>query len=88
MSEYKFLENGFFLLRESTDWAAPIACLNYTFYKHLDEVKEAIATHSNSIQCIVSHCDVPTAFSFGLAQEPQLWDYADGVNTLSFLSQL
>ena len=88
MSEYKFLENGFFLLRESTDWAAPIACLNYTFYKHLDDVKEAIATHSNSIQCIVSHCDVATAFSFGLAQEPQLWDYADGVNTLSFLSQL
>lgn len=88
MSDFDFLENGFFLVRESDEWAAPIACLHYSFYEDLKTVQKEIADNEDKIQCVVSKLSLEKAFPFGQAQEPQLWDYADGVNTLSFLSTL
>jgi hypothetical protein len=41
-----------------------------------------------SIQCVVSNTDIEGAIPFGEAQNPQLWDYADGVDTLEFLKNL
>jgi hypothetical protein len=35
----------------------------------------------DSIQCIVSSGGIP----FGRAQQPELWDYADGIDTIEFL---
>jgi len=32
----------------------------------------------------VGHGHIP----FGKAQQPELWDYADGVNTMAFLANL
>ena len=88
MSDFEFLENGFFLLRESSEWAAPIACLNYQYYSSLEDVKKEIADHTENIQCVVSELDLPHSFPLGKAQEPQLWDYADGQNTLEFLGSI
>jgi hypothetical protein len=88
MSDFDFLENGFFLVRESDEWAAPIACLHYSFYEDLKSVQKEIIKNEDKIQCVVSELPLEKAFPLGQAQEPQLWDYADGVNTLSFLSNL
>lgn len=88
MSEFDFLENGFFMIRESSEWAAPIACLHYETYDNLDTLQTELALQKEHIQCIVSECDIPNAFPLGKAQHPQLWDYADGVDTLAFLSEL
>ena len=35
----------------------------------------------DKIQCIVGKNHIP----FGKAQSPQLWDYADGIDTIEFL---
>ena len=88
MSEFDFLENGFFMIRESNEWAAPIACLHYETYDSLDALQTELATQKDHIQCIVSECGIPNAFPLGKAQHPQLWDYADGVDTLAFLTDL
>jgi hypothetical protein len=45
---------------------------------------DKIAEWGDKIQCVVGHGHSP----FGKAQKPELWDYADGVNTMSFLAQL
>ena len=88
MSDFDFLENGFFLLRESSEWAAPIACLHYQYYYSPEEVKKELATNTENIQCVVSEMDLQNSFPLGKAQEPQLWDYADGQNTLEFLASI
>jgi len=33
------------------------------------------------LQCIVGHDHLP----FGKTQEPEVWDYADNIDTISFL---
>lgn len=88
MSEFPFLENGFFMLRESNDWAAPIACLHYTYYDDLATISQQLQQDKEQIQCIVSSLAIPNAIPLGKAQEPELWDYADDVDTLTFLQQL
>jgi hypothetical protein len=40
------------------------------------------------IQCIASGLPIEGAVPLGTTQEPQLWDYADGVDTLRFLMEL
>jgi hypothetical protein len=37
---------------------------------------------STKIQCRVGVGGIP----FGTAQQPELWDYADGVDTINFLN--
>jgi hypothetical protein len=40
---------------------------------------------AGEIQCIVSRRAMEGAIPPGKAQEPELWDYADGVDTMRFL---
>ena len=88
MSENIFHDNGFFLLKQDTSFSAPIACLHYQFYKEETEILKELQQNKESIQCIVSSLNIPGALSFGTAQKPALWDYADGKDTLLFLSNL
>ena len=85
MSEIDFLENGFFMLRENNDISSPIATAHYEFYDKLSTLKSQLIEEQEKIQCIVSKADIEGAIPFGQAQNPQLWDYADGVDTLEFL---
>ena len=85
MSEFDFLENGFFMIKEDTSFAAPIACLYYEYYDTIDQIKTMLQRDNEQIQCLVSHLRLPNALPFGTAQSPQLWEYADDVDTLKFL---
>ena len=43
----------------------------------------------DKIQCIVSEDEtIENALPFGKAQKPELWDYADNVDTLEFLKSV
>ena len=88
MSEHTFLENGFFMIKEDPAFSAPIACLHYEYYQNEMELKAHLNENKESIQCIVSNLDIEGALCFGSAQQPALWDYADGVDTIAFLSGL
>jgi len=85
MSEYDMLENGFLMLKEDESYASPIATLFYEYYDDLDHLKEKLIEDKEDIQCIVSKEFMQDEVSFGQTQKPQLWDYADNVDTVEFL---
>jgi hypothetical protein len=84
-----FLDNGFLLVTEHAALVSPISVLFYENYKDQDDLHQKINLQKEKIQCIVSakgwyEHSVP----FGGAQYPELWDYADNVDTLKFLNEL
>lgn len=84
MSNFKLLDNGFLTLKEDESHASPISSVFYEYYENLDEVEKRLTTESDSIQCIVSNNLVKNSIPFGQSQLPQLWNYADNVDTISF----
>jgi hypothetical protein len=86
MNLTKHYDNGFMLFQEKDGLHAPIATLNYHYYDEISEVNDYLTQHHESLQCVVSHIpEIDNVLAFGKAQMPELWDYADGVNTLEFL---
>ena len=88
MSEFSILENGFLMIKEDTNFASPIATVFYEFYDNLIDLKLKILSESENIQCIVANNFIENEVQFGQTQHPKLWDYADGVNTIQFLSKI
>ncbi len=86
MNSVQHLSNDFVMLRESEDIATPVSVLHYQYYKNLEEVALDVHLKRSQIQCIVGRPEVSgKAIAFGKAQQPELWDYADEVNTVDWL---
>ncbi|MGA1226864.1 MAG: acyl-CoA reductase [Tamlana sp.] len=85
MSEFDMLENGFFMIKEDTSYASPIATLFYEYYDNKNLLKEKLKAEKEKIQCIVSNGFIENEITFGASQKPKLWDYADSVNSVEFL---
>lgn len=88
MSEFDILENGFLMIKEDESYASPIASIFYEYYDNPIDLKIKLHQDAEKIQCIVANNFLDTEVKFGQTQHPQLWDYADGVNTLDFLSKI
>jgi len=84
MSEFKMLENGFLMLKEDSSFSSPIATLFYETYASLETLKETINANKHQIQCVVANGFSSDEIKFGHTQLPNLWDYADDVDTISF----
>lgn len=86
MEEQDFLENGFAILRKNEALQTPVSVTNYEYYSDLNKLQDELATAKDEIQCVVSHDGlVGESVGFGQSQKPELWDYADGVDTIKFL---
>lgn len=83
MERYEVIENGFILLRKHDDIHSPIGTLNYEEYDDLEKVNEQILSNAEALQCVVGDGYIP----FGKAQQPELWDYADNVDVIAFLTK-
>jgi hypothetical protein len=80
------LASNFLMIAESTQLASPISVLHYEVYKNTSALNERIASQSDNIQCIVSKDAIyPGSIPYGHSQHPELWDYADGADTIKFL---
>ena len=88
MSEFSILENGFLMIKEDESFASPIATIFYEYYDNPIDLKIKLHQDKQKIQCIVAKDFIENEIAFGETQYPQLWEYADGVNTLEFLSKL
>ena len=84
MSNHNFLENGFIILKEDKALHSPVAVLNYEYYDEKESLVLQLDELKEDIQCIVGKDFIP----FGKAQQPNLEDYADGVDTLRFLESI
>jgi hypothetical protein len=85
MSEFDILENGFLMLKKDHSYASPIATLFYENYSEKETLRTKLHTDKDMIQCLVANGFADNEVKFGQTQKPQLWDYADGVDTVDFL---
>ncbi|HWZ04019.1 MAG TPA: hypothetical protein VNX40_10460 [Mucilaginibacter sp.] len=87
----KHLDNNFLLLKEDIRLASPLGVLYFEYYDDIESAKSKLKEESDRIQCVVSA--IPLGINnqvvdFGKSQQPALWDYADGVDTMTFLTTL
>jgi hypothetical protein len=88
MSNFQLLDNEFLTIKEDISHASPISSVFYEYYEDINEIKTRLNQDSEIIQCIVSNGIVENSVYFGNTQKPNLWDYADNVDTLDFLNNL
>ncbi|WP_454800731.1 acyl-CoA reductase [Mucilaginibacter phyllosphaerae] len=85
------LDNGFLMLKQDTRLTSPLAVLFYDTYASLQDAETQLLQQTENLQCIVTSAPLKTnnqVVEFGQSQHPQLWDYADGVDTMDFLCGL
>lgn len=78
-----YMTNGSILLIEDIAIFSPISQLNYEFYNGNDELTAKLPP-AQDLQCVAGKSFIP----FGGAQRPSISEYADGVDTLKFLTNL
>ena len=75
-----YMPNGSILLVEDAAPFSPISQLHYEYYTNASEVRARLLLDEN-IQCVTGRHHI----AFGGAQCPQISDFADGVDTMTFL---
>jgi hypothetical protein len=88
MSNFKLLDNGFLTIKEDQSYSSPISSVFYEFYDDISQLQDRLETEKDQIQCVVSNNLVKNSVQFGQTQKPNLWDYADNVDTIQFLLEI
>lgn len=78
-----YMTNGSTLLLEEASPFSPISQVHFQYYDNVKDVQQNLQKEE-ALQCIVGKGYTP----FGQAQNPQLSDFADGVDTMHFLNNL
>ncbi|MEM7549773.1 MAG: acyl-CoA reductase [Bacteroidota bacterium] len=73
------------ILEKSKQLVSPIAVVYLEEYSALKDVKSELKSKEEKIQCVVGNNPDLCSVKFGQTQSPQLWDYADNVDTMEFL---
>jgi hypothetical protein len=87
----KHFDNGFLMVKEDDRLTSPLSVLFFSYYQDMADAENIISQNAENIQCIVSTLPLQVknkVVGFGQSQQPRLWDYADGVDTMEFLSSL
>lgn len=90
LNKVEYKANGCIILLENEAISSRIASLHYEFYEKEDILVEKLQHNATQIQCIISKMEIDgfQTIPFGDAQKPSLTDYADGVDTMEFLTNL
>lgn len=83
MSNRYYMTNGSVVLTEHPSPFSPVSQIHYQFYQP-GKFPENELKNNPDIQCIVGSNGIEP----GMAQNPGLCDYADGVDTMNFLTGL
>ncbi len=78
-----YMTNEATLLVENKELFSPISQLFYEYYDDINMITNFLKTQED-VQCIVGNNFVP----LGKVQQPNLFDYADGIDTMQFLLAL
>ena len=88
LNKTAFYMAGSIMLTENAGFSSRIAALHYERYDKTEALEQQLAAHRDAIQCVIGRSGLlsdTAVIPFGQAQEPELWDYADGVDTMQFL---
>ena len=88
MSNFQLLDNEFLIIKEDSSYSSPISSVFYEYYETIDDIKKQLENDAEQIQCVVSNNIIENSIPFGQTQKPNLWDYADNVDTLEFLLKI
>jgi hypothetical protein len=89
LSGDNYLTNDFVIIRKNNPAFSSIAAINYAVYEDIEQVKTFLVEQNDKIQCVVSKtASIANPVYFGYTQRPELTDYADGIDTVSFLGLL
>ncbi|MFP4024426.1 MAG: acyl-CoA reductase [Thiohalospira sp.] len=92
MNQIQHFDNGFVLLKEDMGLSSPIAVVYYEYYnniKDIKDIKDFLNLNNDQVQCIASNIEISeNVVRFGKTQQPELWDYADNIDTIDFLLNL
>jgi len=90
LDQIPFLDNNFLMLRECTDLHAPTSVLYHEAYTNETQLVEKIKGMEDNLQCVVGNFEPGSLkiTGFGNTQQPDIFDFADNVNTLNFLNTL
>jgi len=83
MNNVAYMTNESIILVENEHIFSPVSNLYYNFYNDKSVLVSELKRNEN-IQCIVGQKEI----EFGKAQQPGLFDYADGVDIMGFLLTL
>jgi hypothetical protein len=87
VNKVPFYDSGFVILQENERIVSPISVVYLERYTDQEELSTRLEQFSGKIQCVVGRSK-PDYVPFGQAQSPEVWDYADRVDTVKFLEQL
>ena len=62
--------------------------MNYEYYDNKDSLINEINSNNKFIQCVVGNNSQNRFIKFGEAHKPNLWSYADNIDTIEFLLSL
>ncbi len=85
INKEKIYDNGFLMLRENPSLHSAVSVLHFEQYSDQLHLQANLNSTIEDIQCIVAR-KYPESIQFG--QFPEVWDYADGTDTLAFLLSL
>ncbi len=90
LNKVPYVANGCIMMIEEPGLSSAIATLHYDYYEDKSALETVLKTKEEEIQCIVASKPLGalSTIPFGKAQEPALWDYADGVDVMAFLQGL
>lgn len=89
MKKMNMLDNNFLLVAEYESMVSPVGVMFFEYYKDEADMVEKLTQNEDKIQAVVTKNNVvKNRVGFGQAQKPQLWDYADGVDTMAFLTSI
>ena len=90
LNQQEHLDTGYLLLTQSTQLHSPLAVLFYETYTHIHEVQKTVELEKDVLQCIVCSNNIfyKENTKPGTTQMPELYNYADDIDTLSFILNL
>ncbi|OJJ18731.1 acyl-CoA reductase [marine bacterium AO1-C] len=89
MKKMNMLDNNFLMVAEYESMVSPVGVMFFEYYDNEAEIQQKLQDNADKIQAVVAKNEAfEKQVAFGQAQKPQLWDYADGVDTMAFLTKL
>jgi hypothetical protein len=80
-------DTGFCLLKKDQAISTPVSVVHYETYSSEEELIKYLLSEASNIQCLAAQNSIGglRVITFGQCQKPDLWDFADGVDTIKFL---
>lgn len=85
MNQETFLTNNFLIVKEDSRLSSPVGVVFFEHYKNQESLQSKLDSLTDKLQCTVIKGG---KINPGQAQTPSISDFADGVDTMEFLTKL